>query len=157
MTYRSRGGCGHEGETGADGRARPAPGVAARPLEEKRADGFRDELRMREMEREKAAEQAWSDLDAAAEKTALRGQPGGVGRVQTALKAAVEDALRPSVPRPGGNRLRRRRSPAAVVRGAHRRREAGGTDPAAPGQRAGQLAIAARLDEIRGLLLDLYR
>lgn len=130
-------------------------GAAARG--EARATVFRDELRMREVEREKAAEQALSDLDAAAERLRSEGTLEALAAYKQALKAAVEDALRRAyrVQAETGFARGGRRRLLYVVRIVDAKLEE--LTRLLLARERDNLAIAARLDEVRGLLLDLYR
>ncbi|MFS8581614.1 MAG: YaaR family protein [Limnochordales bacterium] len=130
---------------------------AARARAETRATAFRDELRLRELEREQAAEKALADLDQAAER--LRKEPGleTLAAYKQALRAAIEDALRRAyrVQAETGFSGGGRRRLLYVVRVVDQKLEE--LTRLLLARERDNLAIAARLDEIRGLLLDLYR
>lgn len=130
-------------------------GAAARS--ETRATAFRDELRLREVEREKAAEQALADLDAAADKLRSEASLQALAEYKAALKAALGDAVRRAyrVHTETGFAGGGRRRLLYVVRIVDAKLEELARMLMA--RERDNLAIAARLDEIRGMLLDLYQ
>ena len=118
---------------------------------------FRDELRVRELEREQAAEQALADLDAAARRLRSEASLEALAEYKAALRAAVSAALRRAyrVDVETGFSGGGRRRLLYIVRIVDAKLEE--LVRLLMAQQKDNLAIAARLDEIRGLLLDLYR
>lgn len=130
---------------------------AGLPRSDMRATAFRDELRIREVEQEKAVEQALADLDAAAEKLRSEASLQALAEYKAALKAAIDDAVRRAyrVHTETGFAGGGRRRLLYVVRIVDAKLEE--LARLLMARERDNLAIAARIDEIRGLLLDLYR
>lgn len=122
-----------------------------------RATAFRDELRLREIQRENAAEQALADVDAAAQRLRAEGSLAALAEYKAALRAAVADAVRRTyrVHTETGFAGGGRRRLLYVVRIVDAKLEE--LTRLLLARERDNLAIAARLDEIRGMLLDLYR
>lgn len=140
----------------ADGGALSRRDHGARPGDA-RATAFRDELRMREIQRENAAEQALADIDAAAERLRSEATLVALSEYKEALRAAVADAVRRTyrVQTETGFAGGGRRRLLYMVRVVDAKLEE--LTRLLLARERDNLAIAARLDEIRGMLLDLYR
>lgn len=122
-----------------------------------RVGTFQEELRLRESERAAAIEQALIDIDAAAEKLRADGDLAALHAYKQALRTVIGGATRQAykVEAEAGFRGGGRRRLLYVVRIVDEKL-AELTHLLMEKERD-NVAIAARLDEIRGLLLDLYR
>lgn len=122
-----------------------------------RSGAFQDELRLRELERAAAIEQAFTDIDEAAERLRADGDLAALHAYKQALRVALGSATRQAYKMhaeagfgPGG-----RRKLLYVVRTVDAKLAE--LTRLLMEKERDNVAIAARLDEIRGLLLDLYR
>ncbi|MFO7265650.1 MAG: DUF327 family protein [Limnochordales bacterium] len=124
---------------------------------EVKSTAFRDELRLRELEHEQAAERALADLDAAAQRLRTELSLEALAAYKAALRAAVADAVRRAyrVDVETGFAGGGRRRLLYIVRVVDAKLDE--LTRLLMAREKDNLAIAARLDEIRGLLLDLYR
>lgn len=122
-----------------------------------RAGAFQDELRLREMEREAEIEQALLDVDEAARQLRDEGDLVALHKYKLALRTAFGHAIRQAYKvhaesgfGPGG-----RHKLLYIVRTVDEKLAE--LAELLMQKERDNVAIAARLDEIRGLLLDLYR
>lgn len=124
---------------------------------EARATAFRDALRMREIERENAVEQALADVEEAAQKLRAEASLVALAQYKEALRVAIADAVRRTyrVHTETGFAGGGRRRLLYIVRVVDAKLEE--LTRLLMARERDNLAIAARLDEIRGMLLDLYR
>lgn len=138
---------------GADFRRRSVSGGRG----ELRSTAFRDELRVRELEQEQAAERVMADLDAAAQKLRTELSLEALSQYKAALRAAITDAVRRAyrVDVQTGFAGGGRRRLLYIVRIVDAKLDE--LTRLLMAREKDNLAIAARMDEIRGLLLDLYR
>ncbi|HLT57992.1 MAG: YaaR family protein [Limnochordales bacterium] len=122
-----------------------------------RAAAFQDELRMRQAEQEAAADRAIKDVDAAAARLRAELTLEALREYKEALRQAVAAALRRmyAVHTETGFARGGRRRLLYVVRTIDAKLEE--LTRLMLSQQRDNLALAARLDEIRGLLLDLYQ
>lgn len=122
-----------------------------------RSSAFRDELRLRELEHEQAAEQALADLDAAAQRLRSEMSWEALAEYKAALRAAVADAVKRAyrVDVETGFAAGGRRRLLYIVRIVDAKLDE--LTRLLLAREKDNLALGARLDEIRGLLLDLYR
>lgn len=134
--------------------ARRFPGEAAVRAT---AGAFQDELRLRQIQRTAALEQALVDIDEAARRLREEGDLAALQAYKQALRTVIGTATKQAykVHSEAGFRGGGRRRLLYVVRVIDEKL-AELTDLLMEKERD-NVAIAARLDEIRGLLLDLYR
>lgn len=127
------------------------------PADGLRTGTFQDELRLRELEREAAIEQALEDVDEAAQRLRADGDLVALHKYKAALRAALGSATRRAykVQAEPGSGFGGRRRLLYIVRIVDEKLAE--LTQMLLEQERDNVAIAARLDEIRGLLLDLYR
>lgn len=134
--------------------ARRFPGDAGRRAT---AGVFQDELRMRELERAEAIEQTLLDIDEAAQRLRQERDLAALRAYKELLRNAIETATRQAykVHAEGAFRGGGRQRLLYAVRVIDEKLVA--LTELLMEKERDNVAIAARLDEIRGLLLDLYR
>lgn len=122
-----------------------------------RAGAFQDALRLTELEREAELDQALTDVDEAAERLRQEADLPALHRYKLALKAAFAAATRNAykVHVEAGFGAGGRRRLLYVVRVVDEKLAE--LAELLVEQERDNVAIAARLDEIRGLLLDFYQ